>query len=81
MCPKMRLRKRPPKQLHDLALVYLRDFIHQLAGEKVLALFLEDVHWADTSSLDTLGYLFHQLSNMKLLGGGLGSPRTVRPTP
>lgn len=45
------------KSLHDQALVYLNDYFKALSEQMPLVILLEDLHWADDSSLD----IIHQL--------------------
>jgi class 3 adenylate cyclase/tetratricopeptide (TPR) repeat protein len=56
-----------PKQLRDRALVYLIDFIKALAGDIPVAIFLDDLHWADDSSLDILDRMSEELSDQQVL--------------
>jgi class 3 adenylate cyclase/tetratricopeptide (TPR) repeat protein len=63
-----------PRQLHDRAVVYLADYIRKLSADRALAIFLEDVHWADGSSLDVLLHLFHELASQRVLVVALTRP-------
>lgn len=46
-----------PKELHDRALIYLANYFKQMAREGPVLIILEDLHWADDSSLDFLTLL------------------------
>ena len=46
-----------PQQLRDRALVYLGEYFQSLAELITVAVLLEDIHWADDSSLDTINHL------------------------
>lgn len=56
-----------PRQLHDRALVYLSNYLKALAAENPLAFFIDDLHWADESSLDILLHLSKELSGQQIL--------------
>jgi class 3 adenylate cyclase/tetratricopeptide (TPR) repeat protein len=43
-----------PRQLRDRALVYLADYLRAASAARPLLIVLEDLHWADDSSLDAL---------------------------
>ena len=55
------------KKLRDRALVYLRDFFVATAMIEPIIVLLEDLHWADDSSLDLLNHLAGQLHEQPLL--------------
>ena len=42
-------------------------FVKQLSSERTLLLFLDDVHWADDSTVDLLGYLGDRLGTSSIL--------------
>jgi ABC-type oligopeptide transport system substrate-binding subunit/class 3 adenylate cyclase/tetratricopeptide (TPR) repeat protein len=46
-----------PKQMRDRALTYLADYFKALASQDPVLILLEDLHWADDSSLDVLNHL------------------------
>ncbi len=43
-----------PQQIRDRGQGYLVDFIRQATAQLPTVIFLEDIHWADDSSLDTI---------------------------
>jgi ABC-type oligopeptide transport system substrate-binding subunit/tetratricopeptide (TPR) repeat protein len=45
------------KLMRDRALTYLADYFEALASENPVLVLLEDLHWADHSSLDVLNHL------------------------
>jgi class 3 adenylate cyclase len=44
-------------KIHEQALIYLGQFFHALAQENPVVVLLEDIHWADDSSLDLIHHL------------------------
>jgi len=46
-----------PQQLQNRALVYLEDYFKEVANDIPVLVLLEDLHWADDSSLEALGRL------------------------
>jgi predicted ATPase/class 3 adenylate cyclase len=63
-----------PRQLHDRALVYMSNYLKALAVENPLVFFLDDVHWADESSLDILLHLSKELAGEQILFIALTRP-------
>jgi predicted ATPase/class 3 adenylate cyclase len=55
-----------PKQMRDRAFVYLLDYIRTAAADDPILLMVEDLHWADDSSLDTLTMLAQSLADLPL---------------
>ncbi len=62
------------RQLRDRAVQYLSDCFKTLAAESPLLLWLEDLHWADDSSLDVLEQLLRALSAHRVLIVGAARP-------
>lgn len=54
-------------QLRDRAWIYLGEFIKSISVDSPVIIFLDDIHWADDSSLDLINYLNQSLSGQKLL--------------
>ncbi len=63
-----------PQQLHDRALVYLIDFIRAHAVDTPVGIFLDDIQWADDSSLDVLDRMSEALSEQPVLFVALARP-------
>src|SRR5262249_23854046 len=42
-------------------------FLHELSRQRPLVVFLDDIHWADPSSVDLLAYLGSKCSGWRLL--------------
>ena len=59
------------KQVRDLAFYYAGQLIADMAQSQPLVILLEDIHWADSGSLDFFEYLMSQQSNLPLLIVGL----------
>jgi class 3 adenylate cyclase len=57
----------------ELAIAYLINYIRAVAGEPTV-MFLEDVHWADDSSLDLLDHLVTRIPGARLLVVCLARP-------
>ena len=45
----------------------LAAFFHAISNERTLVLFFDDLHWADTSTVDMIAYLATRLADMHLL--------------
>jgi ABC-type oligopeptide transport system substrate-binding subunit/class 3 adenylate cyclase/tetratricopeptide (TPR) repeat protein len=63
-----------PKQLRDRALTYLVDYFKALAAELPVLVLLEDLHWADDSSLDVLNHLALALIDQPVMIVGAARP-------
>ena len=55
------------RQIRDLAFHYLAEFFKEAARHQTVVLLLEDMQWADGTSLDLLDYLLSTLPNSRLL--------------
>lgn len=55
------------RQLRDRAWNYLAEYCKAATVSAPLIIFLEDIHWADDSSLDVISYLAQTLKQHKLL--------------
>ena len=62
------------RQLRDRALAYLGDFFQAMAARCPTVLFLEDLHWADDSSLDVADSLALSMAEQRLLIVGAARP-------
>ena len=58
----------------DLARSYFTAYVQALAREEPMVMFLEDLHWADDSSLDLLDHLATAITGAHLLMVGLTRP-------
>ncbi len=56
-----------PRQLRHRALLALAELFAALTHREPLLFVLEDIHWADDASLDTLAYLADQCAAMPIL--------------
>jgi len=56
-----------PQQLRDRGLVYLGEYFQKMSESAPTVVFLEDIHWADGSSLDLLTNLTRKLPDNRLL--------------
>lgn len=54
-------------QLRDRAWLYLSSYFQDKTSKAPVIIFLDDIHWADESSLDLINYLAQSLSNQPLL--------------
>jgi class 3 adenylate cyclase/tetratricopeptide (TPR) repeat protein len=56
-----------PEQLRNRGLMYLGEYFKGLCAQAPVAIFLEDIHWADDSSLDALSWLGERLHHQRLM--------------
>jgi class 3 adenylate cyclase/tetratricopeptide (TPR) repeat protein len=56
-----------PEQLRNRGRAYLAEFLEELSSQGQVMIFLEDIHWADDSSLDALNWLGERLYQQRLL--------------
>ncbi|MEP6894626.1 MAG: adenylate/guanylate cyclase domain-containing protein [Chloroflexota bacterium] len=59
------------RQVRDLAFHYAAEFIADIAHDRSVIIFLEDIHWADTGSLDFFDALMSKQPDLPLLIVGL----------
>ncbi|MBN1262195.1 MAG: tetratricopeptide repeat protein [Anaerolineae bacterium] len=57
-----------------LAKAYLANYVRAMAEQRPMMMFLEDLHWADDSSLDLIEYLITNMPQTRLLIVGLARP-------
>ena len=69
------------QQLHDRGLIYLIEYLGAAAALDPMLVFLEDIHWADDSSLDTAQQLAARLSAHRLLMVCLARPSLLERRP
>lgn len=70
-----------PQQLHQRALFYLEQFLTALAQQVLTIVLLEDIHWADRSSLEAIMQLVRHCPNLRLLVVGLARPALIEHHP
>jgi class 3 adenylate cyclase/tetratricopeptide (TPR) repeat protein len=63
-----------PQQLRDRALVYLTEFITAHTVSTPVVILLDDIHWADESSLDTIERMREMLAAQTVLFVALTRP-------
>jgi class 3 adenylate cyclase/tetratricopeptide (TPR) repeat protein len=56
-----------PQQIRDRALMYMAEYFQGMSERLPVVIFLEDIHWADDSSLDMVNRLVRRLKNQRLL--------------
>ena len=56
-----------PQQIHDRALMYMAEYFKGMSEAAPTVIFLEDIHWADDSSLDILNRLARRIPEQRLL--------------
>ena len=56
-----------PQQIHDRALMYLAEYFQGMSEQAPVVVFLEDIHWADDSSLDMINRLARRIPEQRLL--------------
>ncbi len=68
-------------QLRDRAWIYLGEFIKAISEEEVVLIFLDDIHWADDSSLDLINYIGQSLSDQSVMIVCLGRSQILERRP
>lgn len=56
-----------PQQFRNRAVAFLGEYFSSVSARAPVMLFLEDIHWADDSSLDALNYLGRRTPGQRLL--------------
>ena len=69
------------RQIRDRAVLYLVEYFRALSSQTVVAIFLEDLHWADDASLDVVDYLSRALQASRAFVVGLGRPEFLERRP
>ncbi len=62
------------REIHDRAFHYLAEYFAGLAEQATVVVYLDDIHWADSASLDWVDYLLSTYPNLRLLIVGLMRP-------
>ncbi len=63
-----------PQQIRDRSLVYLLDYFQAVSRSRPVLILLEDLHWADDSSLDVLSQLGVRLGEAAVMVVGAARP-------
>ena len=63
-----------PQQIYDRALIYLMEYFRELARQNLIIILLEDIHWADESSLEMIYRLALALREHQVLIMGATRP-------
>ncbi|MFL7868007.1 MAG: adenylate/guanylate cyclase domain-containing protein [Anaerolineales bacterium] len=63
-----------PQLMRDRAFQYLVTYFSETAKQLPIVIFLDDVHWADESSLDLISYLSEALTSLPVLFFVLSRP-------
>ena len=63
-----------PKQLHERARLYLSQYFAAVARKTVTILMLDDLHWADTPTVNFIAQLAHEYPQLPLLVVCLARP-------
>ncbi len=69
------------RQVRDRAFHYATQFITDIAQKQTVVIFLEDIHWADSGSLDFFEYLMNKKTDLPLLIIGLTRPTIFEQRP
>lgn len=59
------------RQIHNLAFHYCTQVLAEVAQQHPVVIFLEDIHWADSGSLDFFEYLTSKITDLPILIIGL----------
>ena len=62
------------RQIHDRAFHYAAQFFAEVTRRDPTVILLEDIHWADHSSLDLIEHILHIRPDLPLLVVGLARP-------
>lgn len=59
------------QQIRDRAFFYFTQFVAKVAGDRPIVFLLEDIHWADASSLDLMTHLLRTRPDLPVIVVGL----------
>ena len=72
--PHIRAISSSPQLLHTKSMTSLTDYFRSLAGDAPVVLFLDDIHWADDSSLDAIQEVIQVSSALPVIIVALSRP-------
>ncbi|MBN1209787.1 MAG: AAA family ATPase [Myxococcaceae bacterium] len=55
------------QQLHSRGMMYLGEYFLAICQQRPVVMLLEDIHWADDSTLDTVNWLEERMGRLRLL--------------
>jgi predicted ATPase len=70
-----------PHQIQQRGIVYLGEYFKALAENKPVVILLEDLHWADDSTLDLFQHLSGSLQHTPILILGASRPGLLEQRP
>jgi tetratricopeptide (TPR) repeat protein len=70
-----------PKQLHERAQLYLTQYFAAVARKTTTILMLDDLHWADASSVSFVTHLVHECPQLQLFVVCLARPTLIERFP
>jgi predicted ATPase len=71
----------PPAQLRQRTLAAMVTLLRAVSGQTPVVLIVEDVHWADPSTLELLGLVWEQLATLRVFAVLTGRPEFQAPGP
>jgi predicted ATPase len=71
----------PPAQLRQRTLAAMVTLLRAVSGQAPVVLIVEDVHWADPSTLELLGLVWEQLATLRVFAVLTGRPEFQAPGP
>ena len=73
--------KEDARQIYDRALHYLVQFFTAVSDQSIVAILLEDIHWADAESLSMIEHLIQQCSDTSILIVAIARPTLFEQRP
>ena len=70
-----------PRHLRKRALAYAGDYVITIAQTQIVVVFLEDLHWSDSSSLDALDHIFSKQTSLPVLVVAMTRPNLYQRVP
>ena len=65
--PHLKSLRGDPQGLRDRGLIYLGEYFKNISSHLPAVIFLEDIHWADDSSLDAINHIARKSAGQRLL--------------